>query len=468
MRLLADNSGRITDRYTYDAFGNLISSYGNTKNDFLFAGEQFDPVTGLYYLRARYMDTNSGRFISMDTYEGSIDDPVSLHKYLYANSDPVNNVDPSGYHTLAETETATGIQGILNNTLVTNIKAIWDGIGGIIGVAQDVISTYKEGKELGLDKEEIAANIAAGLLTSIVTNFSCMLTSLGPVGYVLMGIAALVVGIIAAVNFAEGNTSMGIAQVLNLVSIVFSMFNPTCFTADTPVYTDIGMVCIEDVAVGDMVWSRNYDTGEVELKEVLIVWVKQTDELVHVTTEDGEIIDTTSNHPFYVDGKGWVAAGDLEVGDELLAADGEHSEVTDVEFEKLDEPVTVYNLVVDDDHTYYVGKSGVLVHNTYKTEWGPEHKIPNEKHNNAIEDTLTAMESYGATDLMKNKGQVNSLLEKVSNRRPDASFTFNDIRYNFNFVSNPSNPKEVSREISAYLDILLSDPEAVTWLFFDY
>ena len=78
------------------------------------------------------------------------------------------------------------------------------------------------------------------------------------------------------------------------------------------------------------------------------------------------------------------------------------------------------------------------------------------------------MESYGATDLMKNKGQVNSLLEKVSNRRPDASFTFNDIRYNFNFVSNPSNPKEVSREISAYLDILLSDPEAVTWLFFDY
>ena len=250
MRLLADNSGRITDRYTYDAFGNLISSYGNTKNDFLFAGEQFDPVTGLYYLRARYMDTNSGRFISMDNYEGSIDDPVSLHKYLYTNSDPINNVDPSGYHTLAETETATGIQGILNNTLVTNIKAIWDGIGGIIGVAQDVISTYKEGKELGLDKEEIAANIAAGLLTSIVTNFSCMLTSLGPVGYVLMGIAALVVGIIAAVNFAEGNTSMGIAQVLNLVSIVFSMFNPTCFTADTPVYTDIGMVCIEDVAVG--------------------------------------------------------------------------------------------------------------------------------------------------------------------------------------------------------------------------
>ena len=56
---LADESGKVTDKYVYDAFGNLISSVGSTKNDFLFCGEQFDPVTGLYYLRARYMDTTT-------------------------------------------------------------------------------------------------------------------------------------------------------------------------------------------------------------------------------------------------------------------------------------------------------------------------------------------------------------------------------------------------------------------------
>ena len=88
VRALADENGKVTDKYVYDAFGNLISSVGSTKNDFLFCGEQFDPVTGLYYLRARYMNPSVGRFITMDSYEGSIDDPVSLHKYLYANANP--------------------------------------------------------------------------------------------------------------------------------------------------------------------------------------------------------------------------------------------------------------------------------------------------------------------------------------------------------------------------------------------
>ena len=100
VRALADESGKVTDKYVYDAFGNLISSVGSTKNDFLFCGEQFDPVTGLYYLRARYMNPSVGRFITMDSYEGSIDDPVSLHKYLYANANPVSNSDPSGYVTV--------------------------------------------------------------------------------------------------------------------------------------------------------------------------------------------------------------------------------------------------------------------------------------------------------------------------------------------------------------------------------
>ena len=245
VRALANESGKITDKYVYDAFGNLISSVGSTKNDFLFAGEQFDPVTGLYYLRARYMNTSTGRFISMDAYSGSIDDPVSLHKYLYANANPVSNSDPSGYSTLADMNTSMGIQGILSNVATPNGKALFDAVMGVFGVANDVISTIREGKAQGLSSEEIAANIAAGLLTSLVTNFSCLITSFyPPVGYMLMGAAALVVGLVAVSNFADGNTGMGIAQVVNLVSIVFSMFNPTCFTGDTEVYTDDGFVCI--------------------------------------------------------------------------------------------------------------------------------------------------------------------------------------------------------------------------------
>ena len=363
---LANENGKVTDKYVYDAFGNLISSVGSTKNDFLFCGEQFDPVTGLYYLRARYMNPTVGTSISMDSYEGSIDDPVSLHKYLYANANPVSNSDPSGYNTVAELEVTTGIQSVLNQIAMPNPKALMDLVGGIIDVGRDVISTIKDGKEQGLEAEEIAKNVAAGLVTSLVTNFSCMLTSLGPIGYVLMGIAAIVVGLVAVQNFAEGNTGMGIAQVINLVSIVFSMFNPTCFTGDTEVYTSDGLVCIEDVEVGDSVWAYNSETDETELKEVLNVWVKETDEILHVSASDGETIDTTTNHPFYVDGKGWVAAGDLEVGDTLVTVDGNEVEVTDLELEKLAEPIFVYNLEVEDFHTYFVGEYGVLVHNICK------------------------------------------------------------------------------------------------------
>ena len=99
---LANESGKVTDTYVYDAFGNLISSTGSTENYYRYCGEQFDETTGLYYLRARYMDTSTGRFISQDSYAGSISDPISLHKYLYANANPVTYTDPSGYISAAE------------------------------------------------------------------------------------------------------------------------------------------------------------------------------------------------------------------------------------------------------------------------------------------------------------------------------------------------------------------------------
>jgi RHS repeat-associated protein len=96
VRQLTNAAGAVTDSYDYDAFGNLTNSTGSTPNNYLFAGEQFDPALGLYYNRARYYNQQIGRFWSMDTYEGNDRDPLSLHKYLYAGSDPVDILDPSG------------------------------------------------------------------------------------------------------------------------------------------------------------------------------------------------------------------------------------------------------------------------------------------------------------------------------------------------------------------------------------
>ena len=111
---LANENGKVTDTYAYDAFGNLLKSTGSTKNCYRYCGEQFDETTGLYYLRARYMDTSTGRFISQDTYQGTINDPVSLHKYLYCRSNPVMNIDPSGYLTVEDLEVGTAGEAILD------------------------------------------------------------------------------------------------------------------------------------------------------------------------------------------------------------------------------------------------------------------------------------------------------------------------------------------------------------------
>ena len=99
-RQLTTDSATITDSYNYDAYGKMVGGDPNISHpaatDLLYAGEQFDVDLQMQYLRARYYDANSGRFNRVDPFNGDNYDPQSLHKYAYAHSDPINNVDPSG------------------------------------------------------------------------------------------------------------------------------------------------------------------------------------------------------------------------------------------------------------------------------------------------------------------------------------------------------------------------------------
>ncbi|WP_246259702.1 RHS repeat-associated core domain-containing protein [Oxynema aestuarii] len=112
-RLLTDEGGEVTNAYSYDAFGNLVASSGSIENEFLFAGEQYDESLEQYYLRQRYYDAGIGRFTRRDTYEGRLNEPITLHKYLYGNANPVNYVDPSGFFALTEVLAGSTIIGSL-------------------------------------------------------------------------------------------------------------------------------------------------------------------------------------------------------------------------------------------------------------------------------------------------------------------------------------------------------------------
>ena len=142
-----------------------------------------------------------------------------------------------------------------------------------------------------------------------------------------------------------------------------------CFTGDTLVATEDGDKRIDEIAVGDSVWAEDTVTGEQVLKRVSKVYVKETDHLIHIGTSTGEDIETTENHPLYVEERGWVAASELEEGETLHTEDGDIVTVTYNYDEWLEEPVKVYNLEVEGLHTYYVTLDRVLVHNEYGNEF---------------------------------------------------------------------------------------------------
>ncbi len=84
--------GKIENGYEYDSFGNLLRSSTTVPNRILYGGQQYDPATGQYYLRARYYNPVVGRFLQEDSYHGD-----GLNLYAYCSNNPVTYYDPSGY-----------------------------------------------------------------------------------------------------------------------------------------------------------------------------------------------------------------------------------------------------------------------------------------------------------------------------------------------------------------------------------
>jgi RHS repeat-associated protein len=112
-RLVVDESGNDVGSYDYDAYGRIIKQSGTVDVEYLYNGEMYNFETGLQYLRARYLDVSTGRFISRDPFEGYVTNPISQNSYQYADLNPVNNSDPSGNFSIAEFSVASVFKNIL-------------------------------------------------------------------------------------------------------------------------------------------------------------------------------------------------------------------------------------------------------------------------------------------------------------------------------------------------------------------
>ena len=112
-----DQNGNIINSYTYDEWGNILAKQEQLAQPLKYAGEYLDDESGLYYLRARYYDPTIGRFISRDSYEGDITNPLTLNPYTYVENDPLGNIDPSGHFSI-------GIISSVIKTAVSVAKSI--------------------------------------------------------------------------------------------------------------------------------------------------------------------------------------------------------------------------------------------------------------------------------------------------------------------------------------------------------
>ncbi|GEM_PF-6094867 len=133
----------LTDSYNYTPYGKLSNHDGTSENGFLFTGEQLDSETDNYYLRARYYNPDSTRFLTRDSYDGVASNPVTQNHYLYAGGNPVMYVDPSGHMSMMSMGNAIAITGILAGGSIVSLGILNNNRGGYGGNVYGVLASYE-------------------------------------------------------------------------------------------------------------------------------------------------------------------------------------------------------------------------------------------------------------------------------------------------------------------------------------
>ncbi len=167
-RLLTDAAGAITNTYNYEAYGTVIGGNPGMRTqpatNLLYAGEYYNPDMQNIYLRARYYLPTVGIFNRPDPFQGDPFAPQSLHKYAYANCNPIMNIDPSGQYfgfTLGQVLSVSAIIGALAGMVTYGVTGSLKA-AIIVGVAAFILSFVALGG-VGLS---MAAITGGGAVTS--------------------------------------------------------------------------------------------------------------------------------------------------------------------------------------------------------------------------------------------------------------------------------------------------------------
>ena len=152
---------------------------------------------------------------------------------------------------------------------------------------------------------------------------------------------------------------------------------PKCFAAGTDVETPDGEKDIEDIKAGDTVYAYDFETGRVVERRVLETVSNYTHYWADVEVA-GDVLHATRGHKFWVESANdWIEAAELKPGMVVRLRNGSFGSVSKVSVRALATPETTYNLIVEDEHNYFVGDHHVLVHNGYpeSPQYPPATKV---------------------------------------------------------------------------------------------
>lgn len=145
------------------------------------------------------------------------------------------------------------------------------------------------------------------------------------------------------------------------LDITATKYGDWCFVAGTQVYTETGYKNIEDIRVGDMVWTLNEKTNQFELKEVLYPTKNYYTNEIATIVVGGQEITATSGHTFLTKNRDWVAIKYL-TQDDILWGFQQDIQITSISVSTYEG--YVYNLHLKDNHNYMVGNNKIVAHNS--------------------------------------------------------------------------------------------------------
>ena len=155
----------------------------------------------------------------------------------------------------------------------------------------------------------------------------------------------------------------------------------SCFVAGTKIHTPNGMISIENLQIGERInaqfisehhqwtlldtlpFADHLQQSSIMTSDIGFTFIGTTTELILITIP-GDTIQCTPTHPFWsVTRNTWILSGELTIDDVLLDIHGNEIHIHRIQHVYLKQPLPIYNIEVAELHNFFVGETGILVHN---------------------------------------------------------------------------------------------------------